>query len=51
MEIVVEILFLGALAVALVIDIRAMILMYRSRHASEKQNERLVEQMKEIASL
>ena len=47
----IEILVLLVMVVMLAIDMRIMILMYRSKNASEKQKERLTEQMKEIASL
>ena len=48
---IVKIFVLLVMVVMLAIDMRTMILMYRSKNASEKQKERLREQMKEIASL
>lgn len=51
MEFIAETIALLVIAVMLAVDVRVMILMYRSKNASERQKKRLMEQMKEIASL
>ena len=48
---IVQIFVLLVIVILLIVDVRAMILMYRSRDASEHQKKRLMEQMKELTSL